>query len=169
MKKYLSFLVMGLIAVLPLGVRAATTIDVTCGNADSNGNKTCVVSAETTETTLTVKLTEEGGADITGVNDGEWTISNQNESNGVWTIDVTGIDGGEINLFSFTYKVSGTNDCRIIVSLGDQTVPTIPDPDTPTEQKQTGSSLPYVALGAIAILAGGAYVTTKNKAKMYRL
>lgn len=168
MKKYLSLLVMGLLVVLPFSVKAETAIDVTCGNVDSNGYKTCTVAAETDENELTITLTEEGGAEITDIQDRDWTVSNRNESNNVWTVVLSGMDGGEINLFSFTYKVSGETDCKVVLSLGSQTVPTV-DEDTPTPQKQTGSSLPYIALGTIALLAGGAYMATKNKAKMYRL
>ena len=44
--------------------------------------------------------------------------------------------------------------------------PIEPDnPDTP----ETGSTLPYIALAVIALGAAGAYVATKNKAKMYRI
>ena len=176
MKKYLSYMLIGLAAVLPFGVKAATTIDRICSDV-SDGTKKCIVTAETTETTLTVKLTEFGGADITEINGIDWTVSSQNEDNGVWTIVLTGLDGGEISLFSFTYKVSGTEDCKIEISLGNQTVSTPPseDPttppttDKPADPEKTGPTLPYIALGAIALIAGGAYVATKNKTKMYRL
>ena len=168
MKKYLSLLVMGLLVVLPFSVKAETTFDVTCGNVDSNGYKTCTVTAATEETELTVKLTEEGGADITDIQDRDWSVSSRNESDNVWTVVLSGMDGGEINLFNFTYKVSGQANCKVVLSSGTKSVPTV-DEDKPTPQKQTGSSLPYIALGTIALLAGGAYVATKNKAKMYRL
>ena len=173
MKKYLSFLVMGLIAVLPFGVKAAAKIGVSCEAVDSNGYKTCVLAAEiTNEDSLVVTLTEKGGANITNVksvND-DWTITDQDEVDGVWTIKLTGLGSeGEVDLFSFTYLVSGEKDCEIVASFGSQKVSTESNTDTTTPQKQTGSSLPYVALGAMALIAGGAYVATKNKAKMYRL
>ena len=70
MKKFLSFVAMSLFVVLPFGVRAATTItddSIVCGEADSNGVKNCVINANTTESSLTITLTEKGGADITAV------------------------------------------------------------------------------------------------------
>lgn len=170
MKKVLGFMFMALAVVLPFNVKAATSISFKCGEIDANGNKTCTITANTTDNSAVVTLTEVGGAAITSVVDGDWTVSNTSHVDSVWTVEVSGPDTGEINLFSFTYKVSGTEDCKIIIRQGSQSVEvTEPTPDKPTENKQTGSTLPYIALGAIAILAGGAYVSTKNKAKMYRI
>ena len=173
MKKKLSLLVMGLLVVLPFSVKAKTVLQVpiSCTSVDSNGYKTCTVVAETNDGEVTVTLTEEGGAEVTDIQNGDWLISSKNKSGSVWTVVLSGPEDGEITLFKFTYKGSGETDCRVVLSTESQTIPTPPDTETdkPTPQKQTGSSLPYVALGAIALLAGGAYVTTKNKAKMYRL
>ena len=75
---------------------------------------------------------------------------------------------GEGSLFSFSYKPSGTTDCKVQIALGDTKIEVTPE-DTPTENKDTGSTLPYIALGAIALVAVGSYVATKNKSKVYKI
>lgn len=176
MKKFFSFMVMSLVALLPFSVDAATEISPSCGSKDADGNITCTISYNITDPagadSLTVTLTEQGGADIISVEnaiDTDWAVSSQNESNGVWTILLAspGV-AGEGNLFTFTYKTSGTTDCKIKVALDGQTTEIIPEEPTPDNPK-TGASFPYIALGAVALIAVGAYVATKNKAKMYRI
>lgn len=176
MKKLLGFMVMTLVALLPFTVNAATKLNYNCGSQDANGNITCTISyvIDASEESLTVNLTEFGGADITSIvpaNGSDWTISSSNELNGVWTIILTspGVTG-EGNLFTFTYHASGQDDCHITLALGnDQQNLTPVTPDEPTDNKQTGATLPYIALGAVAVIATGAYLATRNKAKMYKI
>ena len=82
MKKFLGFMVMSLVAIIPFSVSAASEITYNCGNADAEGNRTCTVGYKidqsTPQDTVSVTLTEEGGADITsieGVTDSEFSIS----------------------------------------------------------------------------------------------
>jgi len=186
-KKILSFLVMTFALMLPIFVNATTEIKPNCGAADADGYRSCTVSYNITDANgldnLTVTLTEQGGAQVTAVENtvgSDWTISSQNEENNVWTVLLTspGV-AGEGNLFTFKYLESGTADCKVIISLGDKKVEVVPedtpedvpgkDQDTPTENEQTGISLPYIALGAIVLVAGGAYIVTRNKSKMYKI
>lgn len=168
MKKFLGFIAIAMMFIIPLGVHASTKISYSCDKADANGYRKCKVLAETTEYSATVKLTEQGGADVTYIGDGDWTVSNSEENDSVWTVEVSGTDtGANITLFNFTYKASGTTDCKIIITLGAQDVEI--SENTPAESIQTGSTLPYIALGTIAILAISVYVSTKNKAKMYKI
>ncbi len=177
MKKILSFLVMGTVAVLPLTVSAASEIKPVCGAFDADGIRTCTVSyvidKDTPQETVTVKLTEQGGAEITevkGVSDSEFEIDNENRSENVYSVILKAPDAvaGEFSLLTFKYKKSGTEDCKVTVGIGDQDKNII-ESDTPTDNVKTGSTLPYIALGAIAIIAGGAYLATKNKSKMYKI
>lgn len=177
MKKILSFLVMGLVAILPLTVNADSEITYNCGSADAEGIITCSVGYKIDQNdpqeSVSVKLTEFGGADITeinGVSDSEFSISSKNEVDGVWSIVLVSPDlvSGEYSLLTFKYKTSGTTDCKITVGIGNQNKDVV-ESDKPTENVKTGSTLPYIALGAIAVIAGGAYVATKNKSKMYKI
>ena len=184
MKRFLGFMAISLMAILPFSVKAATSIDHTCGNADADGYVTCTIKYKIGEDSgldkMTITLTEEGGAEIINVDnatDSKWTVANATAEDGpvgsrAWTILLTspGVNG-EGELFQFKYKKSGTENCKVTYSLGDISTPINPDPDpeTPTENKDTGASLPYVALGSIALIAVGAYFATKNRAKMYKI
>jgi len=181
MKKILGLMIMSLVALLPLSADAATSIGYNCNSVDENGLRTCTISYNITDaegaSSLNVKLTEQGGAVITKVenaSDSDWTVtSNDYDSNNkVWNVLLSspGVSG-EGNLFTFTYQVSGETDCKVLISLNNETTPINPEPtpDTPTENEDTGATLPYIALGTIAIIAVGAYIATKNKSKMYKI
>ena len=181
MKKIFGLMLLSVLALLPLNTKAAISINPNCGQADSNGVITCTVAYNITDEegaeSLTLTLTEKGGAEVVDVIDAtgsEWSVSSKNEDNGVWTVILASIGvTGEGNLFTFSYRPSGEEDCEVQIALNGQTVPVAPAPetpaDTPTDNKQTGATLPYIALGAIAVLATGAYLATRNKAKMYKI
>ncbi len=184
MKKLFGFMVMSLVAVImPFTVKAATNISVGSQDCkrDDNDNITCTVHYNITdsEENLTVTLTEEGGATVTAINPAtgsDWNlVGSPNEVNNVWTVVLASPGtSGEGDLFTFTYTASGTEDCRVVVALGETQVPVTPTPtpstpDEPTDNKQTGATLPYIALGAVVLIATGAYLATRNKAKMYKI
>lgn len=176
MKRFLSLFAVGIMAVLPMVVKAADDVELSynCTDFDSNGIRTCTVSSKFGVATdsAVVTLTEHGGADVTEITaSSDWTIVSRPEVNGVHTITLSYNEpsaAGEYTLFTFKYKESGTDDCEIVLGLGNNNV-TIPTPNTPTENKQTGSTVPYIALGTMAILAAGAYMVTKNKTKMFNI
>lgn len=181
MKKYLCFMVMSLLLVLPFTVSAASEITYSCGSFDADGVRTCTVGylidANTPQDSVTVQLTEVGGAEVLsvdGVSNSEFSISTQNTVDNVWSIVLVSPDAvsGEYSLLTFKYKSSGTPDCKVTVGIGNDNkdvdkndTPT----DKPTDNVQTGSTLPYIALGAIAVVAVVSYVATKNKSKMYKI
>ncbi len=132
------------------------------------------------------------------VSTGSWIVSSVTKSGSTYTFTITGTDTGEVDLFKFSYKPSGETDCRVLIDLDGKTESVTPDTPkneekTPTgkcvynkdgyfingeavteeeynnECPKTGVSLPFVAIGTIALLAGGAYVATKNKTKMYKI
>lgn len=177
MKKILSLLVMSIVAILPLTVNADSEITYSCGDFDSEGIRTCTVGYKIDESTpqdsVSVKLTEQGGADITeinGVSDDDFLIDSKNETDGIWLVTLSSITpvSGEHNLLTFKYKKSGTSDCKVTIGIGNGNKD-ITETDKPTDNVKTGSTLPYIALGAIALIACGAYVMTKNKSKMYKI
>lgn len=178
MRKILSFVVMSLFLVLPFTVSAASEIIYDCGNFDANGVRTCTVAYKIDEATpqnsVTVTLTEHGGAQILSVDDFDGEefqfVGGVVEADGVWTASLQTIDptAGEYNLLTFKYQNSGLEDCKVTIGIGNDNKD-VETEDTPTENVQTGSSLPYIALGTIALIAVGAYLKTKNKAKMYKI
>lgn len=174
MKKFFSLVVMSLVALLPFRTDAATSISPSCGEKNENGVITCTVGYNITNPegaeNLTVTLTEHGGANVVAVNnanDTDWSVASSNESDNVWTVLLVspGVSG-EGNLFSFQYQVSGETDCKISISLNNETMEVTPEePKNP----ETGTAFPYIALGAMALVAAGAYLATKNKSKMYKI
>ena len=177
MKKYLGCLVLALLLMIPLAVHAAPKISADC-TTDDTGIKTCVISYDFDEEleTVTVTLTEKGGAEVTSVSavtGSDWEVSYDKSTDNVWEVTALSIGiSGTGKLFEFTYVPSGEEDCTVSISLNGATIPTeddTPDPDEPTPQKQTGSTLPFIAVGTLALVAGGAYISTKNKAKMYKI
>jgi hypothetical protein len=135
---------------------------------------------------------------IESVATSDWTVQNQVDKGTYWDVTVS-LNGpgqaGEFDLFSVTYKASGLDDCKIGVELNGIEIKTPEPKETPrgkcvedkvnkkyyiddvevTESQYkeqctpTGATLPYLALGAMVVLAAAAYVTTKNKTKMYKI
>lgn len=176
MKKFLNFAIMTVIAILPLIVNADSKINYNCGEFDDEGIRTCVIGYVIDESTpqesVSVTLTEKGGADITEIGDGDsdFSIISKNEVDGVWTVvlEAPGPVAGEYNLLTFKYKKSGTSNCKVTIGNGDGNKDIV-ESDTPTENVKTGSTLPYFALGTIALIAVGTYIVTKNKSKIYNI
>lgn len=178
MKRFLSLLVIGLVGVIPFVVKAETSLSYNCTDIDTDSYRTCTISADlaTAADTLKITLTEKGGADVTAIENvtsSEWDVGTPTESAGVHTINLSYVSpdpshSGETTLFKFTYKVSGETDCSVLIGL-DGISKTVSTPNSTTPNKQTGISVPYIALGAITLLAVGAYMATRNKAKMFNI
>ena len=179
MRKNLCLFIVGLFVFLPLFVSAAS-ITPTCGDFDEQGYRKCSIeyNNDVASNSITVLLTEHGGANIEEINaiaGGEFSIDSTNEEGNVHTVVLSAIDPvvANFSILTFTYKKSSGSDCKIAVSIGDISkdvvTPDTQNPDDPADQKDTGSSLPYIALGTIAIIACGAYLGTKNKSKMYKI
>ncbi len=170
---------MTLVVLIPLNVKAAGLgIRDPQANGDcksgGDGVITCTLVYQITGDNLseaTVTLTEKGGAKIQSVLSAagsDWSVVDHTTANGVWTVKLNSPGStGTGNLFTFSYVPSGTDDCGVEVSTESKTVTTTPD--APTENKQTGATLPYIALGGIVVLATAAYLATRNKSKMYKI
>ncbi len=180
MKKFLSLLIVSIMLIVPLSVHAEPLgIKLSCTAYDTNGYSTCVVTYDIDEResydNVDITLTEVDGAEVASIDtiaESDWEVLSYSESNNVWTavLQSPGVTG-EGDLFKFTYKKSDLETTRIDVSDGNSIVSTnvVDTSDQPSDNKDTGSALPFVALGTIAIIAVGAYVVTKNKTKMYKI
>ena len=170
MKKVLALLV-AVVGLAPFAVSAKTVMSHVCSIV-TEGVYSCEVSVniESPTSELTVVLTEKGGAQVTEINEAsDWYLNTVGEGPYTLTFSSSTLEElvGEYDLFRFTYSVSGESDCGIALEFEGQTS-TI-NPDQPSGDKPTGATLPYIALGAIALCAAGAYLATKNKSKMYRI
>lgn len=176
MKRFLGLMV-AIVLFLPFVVSAKDELVYSCTEEGETHVCKVAVNLGSDASTLTLTLTEEGGAEITSIvsASNEWTLSTK-ENNGIHTVEMVTSDlepvGGEQDLIKVTYVESGTEDCRIRLALNDASVNIEPDePTTPSEPENpsTGSTIPYIALGVIALGAIGLYIGTKNKSKMYRI
>lgn len=176
MKRFLGLMV-AIVLFLPFVVSAKDELVYSCTKDGETHVCNVSVKLESGASTLTLTLTEEGGAEITSIvsASNEWTLSTK-EDNGVHTVNLATNDleprGGEQDLIKVTYVESGTEDCKIKLALKDASVTIEPNEptDTPnTENPKTGLTMPYIALGIIALGAVGLYIGTKNKSKMYRI
>lgn len=165
MKKLFGVMV-ALVAFLPILVNAQTKLSINCTDPDADNNKTCTVGINSDEILAkhAVKLTEKGGATIdpSTIRGGiDWQITGTPTKSGdTYTVNLESSGfTGEGDLLTFTYKVSGTTDCAVILDGSENSSP----------NPQTGPVLPYVALGLLAVAAGYAYISTKNKTKMFNI
>lgn len=176
MKKFLGLMV-AVVGLLPFVV-SADSLSHHCTENGNTTNCTVAVKLDTPASELTVTLTEEGGADVTSIveSSDDWDLS-KSENNGVHTIvlyssTLENLLEGEYDLFNFSFTSSGEEDCQVSLNFDGKSVtitPEEPTTDEPTDNKETGATLPYIALGVIALGAAGAYIVTKNKSKMYRI
>lgn len=179
MKKFISYLLIGAMLMIPFTASAAIKSDnkSTCLNkqTDSDGNITCTFAANITDTVpdkIEASLTTEGGAEVLSVvsaND-NWNVKAE-KADGTWNLVITKANPdtptGEQNLYTYKYKPSGETNCKVHNSIDGQSFDTVPD--EPTEPVKTGLPIPYVAVAGLAVIAGFAYMATKNKAKMYKI
>lgn len=190
MKKLFSLmLTLVVAAMLPFGVNAATSGaeivtdssgNIPCDTPASDGSKVCHVKVKFTGegmTEINMRLTLEGGSTIknnqvTVPDNVSWSV-NDDDKNNIIVTNLTGSFSGESELFTFTL-VPGTDpeNCAAKISLLNGSTPTKDDDtttDTPTENKQTGVTLPYIFLGGALLVAGYLLISTKNKSKMYKI
>ncbi len=179
MKKYFGIVLAlaTVMVILPLKVFAASP-SLTFTNCTMDGDvRTCTgvltVDAGSEVPSVTVTFTEVGKADILSVLAASGVeIVSQNEDTHTYTFSFT--QAGEFDLLTISYNTAGdaNDECKITYTLDGGSTTTIPgdsSTDTTTENKQTGSTLPYIAIGGILLVAIGAYVATKNKSKMYKI
>lgn len=188
MKKFMNLLVLGLALFLPFSVNAATSAStivlnsegqIDCNPVEGKDNVfKCEVKVDTTGDTpaerLAVSITEHNATvDKNSITPGgDWTIAENNYP--IIAFESLGATG-QYTLFTFEYqKATDGTDCYVSVNLvnpgaDNKDTPTEPTPDTPEENKQTGMTLPYVVLGGAVLLAGYAFVSTKNKSKLHKI
>lgn len=180
MKKLFTLLALVGMMALPMTVFAESTSKMSyecTAKLDDTSVQVCTVKVTTTgdpATELSVKLT----ANNATINQSSieaatgWVA----DSTAYPTIKFTNSELGgtdTYNLFTFEYTPSTNGEeCTVVLEAANDSV-TIStqtkDTDTTTENKQTGASLPYVFLGGALLIAGYAFVTTKNKSKMYKI
>jgi len=176
-KKVLSLMVMSLFMFLPFVANAASEMKFSCTDPNSEGIRECQIfyniDATTPQEKVQVTLTEHGGAEIQApieaIGDTFFIDGTPAEVNNVWTVNMNSLNQvtGENELFKFKYKTSGESDCKVSISIGNITKEIITE--TKAENPKTGSTLPYITLGSIAIISVAAYMSLKNKTKIHNI
>jgi len=176
-KRILSFVVLSFAILLPIAVSAAEEPTYKCTEADENNLITCVANWDfngaENASSANVKLTEHGGAELQAVTDADntdWSVNELKEDDWTFVIESPGLEGAH-DLFKFSYVASGQTGCKIGVNIAGTSSSVAPDnnKDDKAPQKDTGATLPYIALGSIALIAVGAYLATKGKSKLYKI
>lgn len=179
MKKFLGIMVIAVMFMLPITVNAkVVSAQENCTDISGVQTAKCIPSAQVEgETEFQVVITPTNvtidEASIEAV-DIDWDVTSKvRNSDGTYTVTVKSTTGsaltGTYSLFSVSYtKDANATDCHVKFTFPSGSTPA-PTPDTPTENKQTGSTLPFIALGSLVVLAGAAYIVTKNQTKMYKI
>lgn len=179
MKKIFSFLAIALLVMIPMSTNAATNEIVL-----ENGVIPCKETLNENEYQCAVKMRVTGGSteSITvNITTHNATLNSDSiEAASGWNADIsayptvtfTKTDGGtgEFELFTFVYtKATNGEDCYVTIDGKSTKSVVTKDTDTPVENEQTGVTLPYIFLGAALLIAGYAFVATKNKSKMFKI
>lgn len=180
MKKIFSFLAIAMLVMLPMTTNAAGKIvqengQIPCTPDPLDSTKmNCTVSLEVTgenEKSVTIDITEHNATvDTNSIEAGPtWNVDNSTYPKLVFTSTDEAGNAGTTVLFTFTYtKATNGEECYVSIN-GSRTETTSKDTDTPVENEQTGVTLPYIFLGAALLIAGYAFVATKNKSKMFKI
>ena len=181
MKKNLGIMVMFIIALFVPMVVHATTQLVSPPSCTVNGKQhNCtfdVVISDDSVTEKTISFTPVNGAVVDNVTlepsaTLEWEIKGiekvTKDGAVIWNVTIKHINGAastwDGRILNYTYTESDTAGCEVSYNLQTAT------PNTPAQSNpKTGSTLPYIALGAIVVMAAGAYLATRNKSKMYKI
>ena len=175
MKKFLGLMVM-VVLLIPITVGAkVNSFNENCSDAANVQTVRCEPSAQI-EGEKSIKVTiipTNVSIDVNSIEsvDIDWDVTNPvKNADGSVTVTVTSTTDaaltGTYNLFAMKYtKDDGATDCHVKFKVASEDVAT-PVVDTPTENKKTGSTLPYIALGSLVVLAGAAYIVTKNQTKI---
>ena len=184
MKKIVSLLMVVMVMLMPM-VTNALAVEVV---RNANGELNCVAGENENVQNCTVSVNITGGELAEG-QALEFSLTEKNA-----TVDTTSITGqldwtmqefesldnlvfvangnltGEVQVFAFTYEknTEAIDECKVTLDLKGFEK-TKDEDEQVVEEVKTGVTLPYVFLGGAALLAGYAFITTKNKSKMHRI
>lgn len=179
MKKLLSFLVIGVVAVLPLSVKAFSLVpscEKSCPTEDGKCEQTCKIEVKNNTDSLTSiapTLTITGDSDkitLKSIQGGEgWEASQTRDGNviNLSFLATSPVTASNFTLATFVLELEDkATDCSLSLKNGEVTVEIETDV---TEEVETGATIPLAIL-ACAVVAGGAiYLVTKKNKKLYKI
>ena len=187
MKKNVLLLVIGILVMLPFGVKAYS-IDITNDEsskskcvkvADECTNGKCVSRCEiyikdnTTPLTSAITIILKPDYDTLVISDitaaDGFTYSGDTATAVFTPTDPLGVTATSFKLASYTVTYPEGTDCSMSIGLSTEEVVPVPTPDPVPNPPHTGVSLPVVVLiGALGISVITYAMTNKNK-KMYKI
>ena len=174
MKKFLGFIALVALVILPMKVNAATYgLDFTQTEEDEQGYFTVTLKGFQTDnpsgltefqTTMTLTNVELVG-DVVG--------------NGGWTAVVSGntlvftsqnpVTDAEFTLATLTFKkINSAEKCYVKFTCNDVEKTVAPKTKT-VKNPKTGNVLPYAVIAVGVVLAAGVYYVTRKNTKLYRI
>ncbi len=184
MKKYLSFIVAGVVAcILPMSVSAGK-VGVSCnksGRCAETGKCTSTCEVKVTENTQSLSsfngtFTVKGeGAKVTSVSPGDgWQLISPSSSElsgsniPISFISESGVTASNFVLMTVNLELENSaTDCSVVLNTGEWGEVEVKIEQT--VQTKTGASLPIALVGVGAVGAVVIYVTTKKSKKMYKI
>lgn len=175
MKKFLGFIALAVLVILPIKASAATRSISFVDNGDFD--------ADTGYFTVTVKGTQSGGSSITDPIQSTMTLTNveyvdgEEVVNGSWNVyregtTLTFTPSVAVSDSSFTIvtlkfkKIDANAECGVLFQCNDVTKKITPGKVT---NPKTGSALPYAVIMSGIVIACGVYYVTRKNAKLYKI
>lgn len=173
-KKFLGFIGLAVLVILPLRVKAAEQgIKV---EKSTQGDYTVVTlkyvqSGGQSVSSIPISMTMQNAELVEGgvIPQGTWVVQEQSAT-GITFVSSTPITDAEFTVATFTFrKTGGAQDkCQIDFKYGNQTEKVPVGPSTP-ENPKTGNVLPYAVIVAGIVVAGGVYYITRKNTKLYKI
>ncbi len=174
MKKILGMIALLVVCVIPMTVKAAQSTKLVCGAKETSGDVTtmdchieltsdaAVTSLEGSLTLTNVALTSAGVSAEEG-----WSSTGSGTTISlIATGTATSYTNAKIASFTVTVDTSKSN-CKVVFTPTAGT--TCTDCTYEDDNPKTGSAVPYIVIGSLAILAGAVYVTTRKNTKLFKI
>ena len=176
MKKFLGFIALAVLVLLPIRAYAETYgISYTSnGEPDAEGYFTITVkgtqsgggSLKEFDTTMTLTNVEYVPDSFVG--SGDWIGVSQEGMKLTFTASVPVQDSSfTIGTLKFK-KVNTAEECKVVFTCNGTTKTVTPDKKT-VKNPKTGSALPYAVIGVGIVMAIGVYYVTRRNVKLYKI
>lgn len=171
-KKFLGFIALAALIVLPIKANAATGVifnDNKACTPDPNDSDYCTVTitgfndqGSTVSTPFTSTMTLQGVEYVSSEGSNNWSITVT--GNQVVMTPSAPETSESFNIGVLRFKVIST-PCSLTFECNDKTTTITP----PVKNPKTGNALPYAVIGAGIVIAGAVYYVTRKNTKLYKI
>lgn len=168
-KRFLVFIVMAMLLVLPIKANAASYSLSYEESQDSDGNTLVTVKGAQTDHTsysFTVDMTLNNMELIDAQGSGNWTITVSGTT--LTFTSNTPETSSEFTLGTLKFKkVNAAEKCDVLFTCNGETKKVTPD--KPVTNPKTGNVLPYAVIVSGLVIAGTVYYVTRKNTKLYKI